>query len=143
MPTEKKAKEKDVVFPENITSVVYDIVKGYISLETQEEAVKKILKGEETKGGKMAEIIKKAATGEILIKNLPTVLKDSFNLSIERAKDLAKHLEEKVLVLAQIDTKNAEGKGEPKTQVLKKSSLPKVKSSTPIGKNTYQEPIEE
>jgi hypothetical protein len=136
-----KPKKERIVFPENITSVVSEVVKNYNILEKDDEATEKIIKGETTKGEKLAEIIKKTATGEILIKNLPTVLKETFNVSSEDSKKLAGEIEEKILSLAQKFSEEEETSA--KLKVIKKVQPSKImEESASIKKDIYRESTE-
>jgi len=135
-PDSKKTAK--VIFPENITSVISEIVKKYNILENDKDAVRKILNGETTKIEELAGIIKKLAMDEISLKNLPATLKKDFNISVEDSKRLAGEIEEKVLPLAQRFSEEKEISVKP--EVVKKPQPPKTE--TLMKKDIYREPAE-
>jgi len=153
MATSNLKKNTRIVFPGNTRSIILEIMESNGIKENEEDALKKILQGETTKKGKMAEVIKKTASKEISIKDLPSTLAKNFDLSAEKAKKIAKELEEKVLILSKEITEEEEIEQKTPTEKDEKlSDLENKINNTPTvssgetkrsdKKDTYREPVE-
>ena len=150
MPDQISSKKIVIAFPEEIVSIFSDIMKKYGLEESDDEIWDKTLKEQPTKTEKMAEIIKSFTYEESPDKDLPSTLKDSFGISIEQAKKIAKDIEEKIISLTKKSFENTDQEKisseittEKKVRNLEKPKpLIKQKTSKIIKKDTYLEPIE-
>lgn len=102
---------EEVIFPEETSDIIDEIVTKYGFKKIEEEMLEKMDQTEifeerekifeNLPGRQIATTVKELAMGKISAKDFISLLKQRLNISEELAKDLAKELEEKVLVLAQ------------------------------------------
>jgi len=121
----KSNQNYEVIFPEGAASAIDELVTKYGFEEIEEEMLEKMDQTEifETKekifenlpGRQIARTVKEICQEKILDKDFVFLLQERLNISEETAKDLAKDLKEKVLVLAQ------------KISEIEKISLPEIK----------------
>lgn len=140
-----------IAFPENIASVMSELMKNYGLSEKDEEILEKVMSGQPTDSERLAEIIQKAASGKIIAKNLFLELKDVFKIPEDDAKIFAEEIKNKVLPLAQKISDIEEESVEPLPEISleieqvsakEEISLPQ-KKPYPSGRgDIYKEPIE-
>lgn len=101
----------EVIFSPEATFIITELIKKYGFEKIEEEMLKKMGQAEISEekekifenlpGRQIARTVKELAMEKISSKDFISILKQRLNISEGLAKDLAKELEEKVLVLAQ------------------------------------------
>lgn len=89
--------DKEIVLPEEITSIIYNILEKYGLAESHAEILAKSSKGKEINGAIVANLIKKITDREIGFQELISSLRVEFNLTKKGAEDLARDIEERIL----------------------------------------------
>jgi hypothetical protein len=98
-PINLKENER-IVFPQDISLVISKIMEKYGLVETEEEILEKLKRGETFMRKEVAEIVKRVAEGKISYENFPFELKERLNISLDTAEKLAEELTKKVLIFA-------------------------------------------
>lgn len=114
-------------FPENIDSIISDILQKYKLKESNEECFEKFEKEEETNGGIIAGIIKRVIQEKLSSQELINLLQKELNI-LSEAKNLADDLKEKIFPLIVY----------PKKRILPPEEIESVK---PKKKDIYREPV--
>ena len=91
-------KNQKILFPENTAFVISKIMKKYKIEGTAREILEKIWKGEKTKGGETAKIVKEIAEGKISHKNSPLEIQKRLNIPLEKAKKIFQELQKEILI---------------------------------------------
>lgn len=138
----------EIVFPENIDQIISDILAKYDLTETSQEVMQKVIKGEDSITGKIAQIIKEAAKNEISVEDLISHINIKLNLPKTTAEQISDDIQKRILNF--VEKKSAsEEKSVSKIEELKKeriierqlekSEKPKRKTERP---DVYREPVE-
>lgn len=89
--------EEEIIFPENLTSIMDEILEKYGRGESSEEAFEKIMKDVKTNREKLSDIILDWVYKKITIEKLPKILEKEFELSPLRAKLMARDIQREIL----------------------------------------------
>jgi hypothetical protein len=136
---------ESLVFPQDNASLISQILEDCGLGENDEEAFKKIKEGKPTNGEMLAEIIKKISYKELQTKNIPSVLKEKFNLPPEKLKKMQQEIEERFFSKKEVVAAQKEMRPKIKTfnpspeKIGNAGYIKKDVSNLP---DTYQEPIE-
>jgi hypothetical protein len=90
-------KKQKITFRENSEEIIDEILKKY-GLEEGEQEIEKIIGGEVTYGGKIAEIVWRVSIGEISLKDLALIIESELNIPLYKAERIANELREKVFI---------------------------------------------
>lgn len=96
-----QSKKINLIFPEDIVSIISGILERYKLEETDEKVLEKMEAEEKTNGEIIAEIIGKTTGEEIPFQELVDSLRKNLNISLKEAENLAKDLRKKVLLLVE------------------------------------------
>ena len=124
-----QSKKLDLIFPEDIVSIMSSILERYKLEQTDEEVLKQMEGEEKTNGEIIAEIIGKTVEEEIPFQELVGLLKKNLNISSKEAENLAKDLRKEVLLLVEKSPKEV--------PFLEKPEPEKTEE-----RDVYREPIE-
>jgi len=91
-------RNKKLVFPEYTSEIISQLMKEYKISESIDQIFDKMEKGEKTKGRKIANLLREVVYGRLLKKDLPLEIEKRLNISEIKAMDLAKDLQEKILL---------------------------------------------
>ena len=128
--------QKKIIFPENTSIIISDLLKKYGLEEDEETLLGKYESGEPTNGeiisGLLRSIADKGDMHDVSIQEMELVLAEKLGTTIEKAKGLAKDIKEQILDLAT----TGEIAPEEKTAEENKENI------IPPGKDIYREPID-
>lgn len=132
---------KEVIFPENITSIMKEILERYERRETLEEMLEKSTKGIKTNGEKLRDLLLRLVYDEINSAELPEILEKEFDLTPGKAFLMAHDIQEKIL--NQIEEKEEiEPIEESEKSKLEEEKEEIEKKFQRIQKDIYREPLE-
>jgi len=128
--------QKKIIFPENTSIIISDLLKKYGLEEDDETLLDKYESGERTNGeiisGLLRGIADKGNIHDVSIQEMELILAEKLGTSIEKIKGLAKDIKEQILDLA--TTKKVVSK--------EKTAEESKENITPPGKDIYREPID-
>ncbi len=147
------SQNQKIIFSENTSPIISELLKKYQLQETPEELFKKLTKGGIPKGGIILDIVIETAEGKILKKDLTSALQKRLEISEEKAKKLAEDIEEKLLVLVKkVPKEEIEVPKEPlitkkplmteKPSIIEKPETPSKRRETSEEPDVYRETIE-
>mgnify|MGYP001578225028 CR=1 FL=1 len=129
--------EKNIIFPDNTTDIMFDILKHNGMEQAEEEVFKKIEKGEDFYGAISGRLIKKVGTGEISFEKFIEELSLQLKIEMPKAKQIAQEIKARILDHMDNPEKQLEKK-EP-LKVQEKIIAPKQKLNEP---DDYRESVE-
>lgn len=135
--------KQEIIYPENISTIIKNLMEKYNLRETPEEVLEKVTRGEITIGEKIAGIIKEIVESGKSTTELSLMLQKSLKIEKEKAEKLAEDIEKEILD----QIKKISSEKEFETPALKETFLEKPKTTeTPLKKppqvDIYREPIE-
>lgn len=94
---QESKKTQGIIFPENVVDIISELMKRYEISEDIEEILAKLRKGEKTRRREIANILWEFGQGKLTEKNLPYEFQKRLNIPKEKAVNLAKDIQEKIL----------------------------------------------
>ncbi|MBZ9572946.1 hypothetical protein KJA17_02065 [Patescibacteria group bacterium] len=94
---QESKKTQKLIFPEHVVDIISGLMERYKISENIEEVFAKLRKGEKTRGGEIANILRESGQGKLTEENLPSELQKRLNISKEKAVNLAKDIQDKIL----------------------------------------------
>lgn len=92
-------KTQKLIFPEHIADIISELMEKYEISEDTREIFAKLKKGEKTQGREIANLLRELNQGKITEGNLPSELQKRLKISKEKAVNLAKNIQDKILSL--------------------------------------------
>ena len=89
---------KKLIFPEYTSEIIFELTKKYKIDEGIDQIFDKMKKGEKTKGRKIANLLREIVHRRLSKKDLSLEIEKRLNISEIKAMDLAKDLQEKILL---------------------------------------------
>ena len=139
--------QKELFFSENIIQVLFDILKKYKLLETEEEFLKKLEKNQPFSGEIITGLAKDLFRGTIKETELVSLLKDKLNIQKETAETLATDIKQQFLPLLKEEIiiieepaieKIVQTNDEDTTSIIKKPSVVSVEENEKILKTARE-----
>ncbi|MDD5738936.1 MAG: hypothetical protein PHY72_03395 [Candidatus Pacebacteria bacterium] len=126
----------NIVFPENITDIIFDILKNSGLNQTEDEIVEKRKKGETFYGAILGKLLKKIATEKISFEQFVDTLSQEMQIDKEKSQQIAQ--EAKIRILDRIDNPETQLEKKEPNRIQEELAKPKQKPNKSDG---YREPI--
>jgi hypothetical protein len=136
----KSNHNQEIILSVDAPKIISELMKKYNIVETKEEFLEKVRRGEATYGKKIANILREVIEGKISPENFVSVLQQQLNIEEEIAKKLAEDL--KVKILAFVEKKLEEKEEIILTQKLSIKKPQTPPKEPPKTQDIYREPIE-
>jgi hypothetical protein len=136
----KSNHNQEIILSVDAPKIISELMKKYNIVETKEEFLEKVKRGEATYGKKIANILREVIEGKISPENFVSVLQQQLNIEEEIAKKLAEDL--KVKILAFVEKKPEEKEKIILTQKLSIKKPQTPPKEPPKTQDIYREPIE-
>ncbi len=154
MPEENfKKQTSEPVFPEESVLVIEKILEKYGLINEEEKGIEKFINSgvaqekieifENLPGNKISKLVRNYGEKKISLEDLPILLGKELNVSGKEAEEIAKELEETLLIfikqapVEEIPAKEKKARPEIISEPEKKTEEPKISP----GHDTYREPI--
>lgn len=100
METPSTQYKQIIIFPENNSAIIRELLDKYELKETIDERRQKFIQKESSCGNIVAKIVVEATINKMTSEEISTLLKEKFNhLTKEQAEEFAKELQERIISL--------------------------------------------